>query len=93
MRSASEFKFPVFCIYSSLEAKFFSAIRVFDGYVILSGPVDFQTGLLQGRKHVRAAGHGSLPDALPQIFMDGLLGFAALVRARSLAPSEQTGFV
>ena len=46
MRSAREFKFPLFCIYPSLEAEFFSALRVFDGDVFFPGPVDFQTGPL-----------------------------------------------
>jgi hypothetical protein len=79
MRSAREFKFPVFGIDFSLEAEFFSALWVFDGDIIFPGPVDFQTSLLERCKHVRAAGHGSLLDTLPQIFVDGLLGIGAVI--------------
>jgi hypothetical protein len=83
----------VFCIYSSLEAKFFPAIRVFDGYVILSGPVDFQTSPLERREHIRAAGHGSLLYALPQIFVNSLLGLGSFILPWRFAPAKQAGLV
>jgi hypothetical protein len=91
--SVREFKFPVVCIYSSLKAEFFTALRVFDCDVIFPGPVDFQTGLLERRKHLSPAGDGSLLDALPQVFVNSFLGFGPVILARHLAPAEQSGIV
>ena len=83
----------MFCIYSPLEAKFFPALWVFYSDVVLSGPVDFQTGLPERREHISPAGDGSPLDALPQIFVNGFLGVGSIILARRFAPAEQPGFV
>lgn len=83
----------MFCIYSSLEAEFFPALRVFDGDVILARPVDFQPGSGKRLEHVFAIADKPLLDVGPHIFMDGILGGGAVIFRWRFPPALQTGVV
>ena len=83
----------MFCIYSSLEAEFFPALRVFDGYVIFARPVDFQTGPGKCLEHVFAVADESLLDSRLHVLVNGFLGGGAIIFGRRFAPAQQTGVV
>jgi hypothetical protein len=81
----------LFCIYSSLEAQLFPALRGFDGDVVLARPVDFQTGLTQRGKNILALPDKSLSHFGGDIVVNGVLGLGPFILARSFAPAEQSG--
>lgn len=83
----------MFCIYSSLEAEFFPALRVFDGYVIFAGPVDFQTGPSKRLEHVFAVADKSLLNIRLHIVVNRFLGGSAVILGRRFAPAQQAGVV
>lgn len=83
----------MFCIYSTLEAELFPALRVFDGDVVFSGPVDFQTGLGQGLEHARPVFDLPLLKTRLEIGMHGILGLGPVILAGRFAPAEQAGIM
>jgi len=91
MRSASEVKFPVFCIYSSLEAQFFPAVGVLDGDIVPASSIDFQAYFLQRGEYVFPVMDKPLFQFCRHIGMDGFLGFGPLILPRRFAPADQSG--
>ena len=83
----------MFCIYSSLEAKFFSTLLVFDGYVIFARPVDFQAGSGKRLEHVFAVADKPLLDVGPHVVVNRFLGGGAVILGRRFAPAQQAGVV
>jgi hypothetical protein len=80
----------LFSINTSLEAKFFPALWVFDGYVIFSGPVDGKSGLAQGGQNILPTLDKPLLQLGGKISMNGLLGLGAIILVRRFAPAEQS---
>jgi hypothetical protein len=80
---------PLFSINTSLEAKFFLAIRVFYSDVILARPVDGKSGLAQGGQNILPALDKPLFQLGGKIGVNGLLGLSAIILVRRFAPAEQ----
>jgi hypothetical protein len=80
----------LFSINTSLEAKFFLAVRVFDGYVIFPGPVDFQTDLPQSGQNILPALDKPLLQLGGKIGVNDLLGLGAVILVRRFAPADQS---